>query len=97
MTAPWATGSTEVARELPTGLAVGLASGEAAIRLAETGPNDLAAEERRPAGRRLVAQCTNTRSVVLALAAAFTAVIGDVTGTACGGPGILAFCDRAFS
>ena len=82
VTAPWASESTEVARMLGTDPAAGLVSAEAGARLLRTGPNELTAQEHRPAWRRLAAQYTNTLSAVLAAAAAVTAVIGDMTDTA---------------
>ena len=55
----------------------GLASGEAATRLARQGPNDLLAVRRRPLPLRFLDRFRNPLLVILLLASALSAVTGD--------------------
>ncbi|HST65425.1 MAG TPA: cation-transporting P-type ATPase, partial [Mycobacteriales bacterium] len=78
-TAPWTLSGTEVAAGTGTDPARGLPAAEAAARLAGAGGNELATGARRPVGRLVLAQLTDTMIVVLLAAAALTAAIGDLT------------------
>ena len=74
---PWLLTTDAVARELAADSAVGLSSAEAVARLSIFGPNELVERARTPAWLLFVGQFTNTMILVLAAAAAVTALIGD--------------------
>jgi Ca2+-transporting ATPase len=78
----WAMSAEAVAAVLATDPAAGLTAEEAAARLHRVGPNDLVERGRKPAWRLLAEQFANTMILVLAAAAAVTAVIGDLKDTA---------------
>jgi len=79
---PWEASIAEVLRNLATDATTGLTSREATARLAVTGPNELAEEDRLPEWLRFAGQFANMLSAVLAAAAAVTIVIGDVKDAA---------------
>ncbi len=79
---PWALEAEAVAAALGTDTRSGLDAGEAAARLARLGPNELTERGHKPPWRLFVEQFTNTMIVVLVIAAAVTAVIGDLKDTA---------------
>jgi Ca2+-transporting ATPase len=79
--APWHRDGAEVATALGTDPSRGLSSEEAARRLAEHGPNEIAEKPTKPAWRMLLEQFANTMIVVLLVASAVTALIGEVKDT----------------
>jgi Ca2+-transporting ATPase len=78
---PWSLPASDVASELGTDLRAGLSEAEAALRLERTGPNMLSERRRRPVWMLLVDQFANAMIVVLMVAAAVTAFIGDLKDT----------------
>ena len=78
---PWAQQPAAVAAALDTDGEAGLSAVEAASRLARFGPNELLERDRKPPWRLFVEQFTNTMIVVLMIAAAITAAIGDLKDT----------------
>jgi Ca2+-transporting ATPase len=78
---PWRVDAATVARGLGSDVESGLEPDEAGRRLALYGPNELTARAGRRSWRVLVDQFTNAMIVVLLVAAAITAVIGDVKDT----------------
>ena len=74
----WGMDALEVAARLGSDPATGLASTEAARRLALDGPNELEEVASRPAWRLFLDQFANTMIVVLLVALAMTALIGDL-------------------
>jgi Ca2+-transporting ATPase len=76
--APWTIEGGAVADALSTDPARGLSQAEVVARLEIAGPNELLERARVPAWRLLAGQFTNTMIVVLVIAAAVTAVIGDM-------------------
>jgi Ca2+-transporting ATPase len=74
---PWAFPGSDVAIALGSDPERGLATAEARSRLATFGRNELIERARRPAWMVLVEQFTNAMIVVLIVAAAITALIGD--------------------
>ena len=74
---PWTIDGGAVAEALTTDPTRGLSQAEVDARLAIIGPNELIERARQPAWRFLVGQFTNTMIVVLVIAAAVTAAIGD--------------------
>lgn len=65
---PWTLAPGDVAARLGTDVGVGLTAGEAARRLAEHGPNELAAEPPVPVWRRFLAQLRDPLVVLLLVA-----------------------------
>ena len=78
---PWAAEPTSLAAALGTDAGTGLGAAEAAGRLARFGPNELIERDRKPTRRLFVEQFTNTMIIVLMIAAAITAAIGDLKDT----------------
>ncbi len=70
-----------LAAALDTDARTGLSAAEATDRLARFGPNELLERDRKPTWRLFVEQFTNTMIIVLMIAAAITAAIGDVKDT----------------
>jgi Ca2+-transporting ATPase len=68
-----------VAERLATDAAAGLASDEAASRLAAYGANELEHGEQLSRARILLAQLTSPMILLLAVAGALSAALGDVT------------------
>jgi Ca2+-transporting ATPase len=79
---PWLAGAEDVARGFATDPARGLDTTAAEARRRDVGPNQLVENEARPAWRLFAEQFTNTMILVLAVAAAITAVVGDLKDTA---------------
>lgn len=75
--APWSLSAEEVCGQLRTDAAAGLAALEAARRLAELGPNQLAPPPPKSRLRAFLAQFANLMVGLLAAAAVVSAVIGD--------------------
>jgi Ca2+-transporting ATPase len=75
---PWTIEALGVARALATDPASGLSTAEASARLQAVGPNELLERQRVRPWRLLAGQFTNTMIVVLVIAAAVTAIIGDL-------------------
>ena len=78
---PWAIDGSAVAASLKTDAALGLTLADAAERLVRFGPNELVDRGRKPPWRLFVEQFTNTMIVVLMVAAAVTALIGNLKDT----------------
>ena len=72
---PWTTDAGAVAADLDVDPATGLTDAEAARRLAEVGPNELAAVARVPAWRRFAAQFADRLIIILLVAAAVALVV----------------------
>ncbi len=70
-----------MAEALGSNTETGLDPDEAAMRLARFGPNELLERDRKPTWRLFVEQFTNTMIIVLMIAAAITAAIGDLKDT----------------
>jgi P-type Ca2+ transporter type 2C len=77
----WAAAGTEVAARLHVEPARGLSADAAAARLARSGPNELAERPAKPAWRMLAEQFASTMIVVLLVAAAITAALGELRDT----------------
>jgi Ca2+-transporting ATPase len=78
---PWTSDARSVADALGTDRSRGLTTVEADRRLAATGPNALVERPRPRAWQIFVRQLANTMTLVLAVAGAITAVVGDVKDT----------------
>ena len=78
---PWTQEPEAVVGAFRSDIAAGLTSAEAAERLAAVGPNELIERGGKPVWRLLLEQFTNTMIVVLMVAAAVTAFIGDLKDT----------------
>ncbi len=78
---PWTQEPSMVAAALGTDSDAGLDLDEAASRLVRIGPNELIERGRKPTWRLFVEQFTNTMIIVLMIAAAITAAIGDLKDT----------------
>jgi Ca2+-transporting ATPase len=76
---PWAATPAELADALGVDLACGLGTPVAQLRLRESGPNELPAERPRSLLRSVLTELRETMIVVLMVAAALTAVTGDLT------------------
>ncbi len=79
---PWALDSDEVLARSSTDRARGLTVAEARQRLGTSGPNELVEARRRSPWQLLARQYANTLTVVLAVAASVTLVVGDRKDTA---------------
>src|SRR6266508_2996647 len=77
----WAEPAGAVAVALGVDPAAGLPPAEAARRLDLSGPNELVERARKPPWRLLAEQFGNTMIVVLLIAAAITAAVGDLKDT----------------
>ncbi|MGP1675022.1 MAG: HAD-IC family P-type ATPase, partial [Candidatus Limnocylindrales bacterium] len=75
---PWTVDALAVARSVGTDLTSGLSQAEASARLQAVGPNELLERRRVSPWRLLAGQFANTMIVVLVIAAAVTAIIGDL-------------------
>ena len=78
---PWVQEPAAVADALGTDMDGGLGPDEATTRLARFGPNELLERDRKQTWRLFVEQFTNTMIIVLVIAAAVTAAIGDLKDT----------------
>ncbi len=78
---PWTLDAATVVEGLRADPRAGLSSAEAEERLALVGPNELVERGVKPPWRLFVEQFTNTMIVVLIIAAAVTAAIGDLKDT----------------
>ncbi len=78
---PWTLDAAEVAVTLGTDPGSGLSAGEVTTRLARFGPNELLERKGKPPLLLFLEQFANTMLVVLMIAAAVTAAIGDVKDT----------------
>ena len=76
--AAWAVSAGTVAAQFGADPATGLTAVEAARRLALDGPNELDAVASKPAWRLFLNQFANTMIIVLLVALAITAVVGDI-------------------
>ncbi len=74
--APWYTLSSEAALARAQSSATGLTSAEAAARLAQSGPNELAAAGHVPAWRLLLGQFKNVLTLILLGAAGLSLAVG---------------------
>ncbi|MFB9317248.1 cation-translocating P-type ATPase [Cryptosporangium minutisporangium] len=74
---PWAARAADVAAALGVDMVTGLTAGEAARRLAESGPNVIATEQDRSLFASVLAQLRETMILVLLAAAVLTALTGD--------------------
>ncbi len=79
---PWARSAQDVANALGVDVQRGLDASEAASRLTRFGPNELADGARRSPLRMLLAQFGSTMIVVLLVACAITALLGEVVDAA---------------
>ncbi len=71
----WTTDAADVTADLGVDPTMGLSDAEAARRLAEVGPNELAAVARVPAWRRFAAQFADRLIIILLVAAAVALVV----------------------
>src|SRR4029453_14921568 len=78
---PWALPAGQVAADLGTDPVTGLPEAEAASRLAWFGENVLGGQDGRSPWRLLAEQFANTMIVVLVVAAAVAAALGDLKDT----------------
>jgi P-type Ca2+ transporter type 2C len=79
---PWTKATVAVAAELDTDSGSGLTGEQAARRLTEFGPNVLVEQAQPGAWHLFARQFANTMTVVLAVAAIVTALLGDLKDTA---------------
>jgi Ca2+-transporting ATPase len=78
---PWAIDAADVAAALGTDPERGLSAEEAAARLLRFGRNELVEHGKKPPWRLLLEQFTNAMIIVLIVAAAITALLGDLKDT----------------